>query len=128
MQYQVQSTDKTQENNYFRNENESKSLGSSKNKLWPWISRERNKILTSGFFQLICIVLLHILRRNEQNRKGSLWEKAEKPLFWPHFRTLWMNRNFFGQTAVHVSSSYHVEHLCKKSKKSLEPFLRKAGD
>ena len=39
-----------------------------------------------------------------------------------------MNRNFFGKTAVHVSCPYSKELSWKKSKKSLEPFLRKAGN
>ena len=39
-----------------------------------------------------------------------------------------MNQNFFGQTAVHVSSYYHAEPSCKKAKKSLERFLRNIGN
>ena len=39
-----------------------------------------------------------------------------------------MNPNFFGQTAVYDSGQYHTEPSCKKSKKSLEPFLRKTGN
>ena len=39
-----------------------------------------------------------------------------------------MKGNFFGKTAVHVSGPYSKELSCKKSKKSLEPFLRKTGN
>ena len=39
-----------------------------------------------------------------------------------------MKMNFFGKTAMHVSCSYSKELSCKKSKKSLEPFLKKTGN
>ena len=39
-----------------------------------------------------------------------------------------MNWIFFGKTAVHVSCPYSKELSCKKSKKSLEPFLKKTGN
>ena len=51
------------------------------------------------------------------------FRKSQKPLiFWPRIRTLWMNRNFFGQTAEYVSSYYHTELSCKES---WQPFLSK---
>ena len=68
MQYQVDPTSQTQENGYFRNENQTKSIGSSKKKIRPQISRERNKILTCGFFLPFGIVLLYLLAENEPNR------------------------------------------------------------
>ena len=36
--------------------------------------------------------------------------------------------NFFGKTAVYVSSPYRDEHSCAKAKKSLERIFRKSAD
>ena len=36
--------------------------------------------------------------------------------------------DFFGPTTEYLSSSYHTELSCKKSIKSLEPFLSKIED
>ena len=38
-----------------------------------------------------------------------------------------MNENFFGQTAVYVSSPYRAEHSCQVWSKSLEPFSTKVA-
>ena len=39
-----------------------------------------------------------------------------------------MNENFFGQTAVYVSSPYRAEASCQVSAKSLERFSGKSAD
>ena len=44
------------------------------------------------------------------------------------FMKFWMIQIFFGKTAVYVSCPYGKELSCKKSRKSLEPFLWRTGN
>ena len=64
----------------------------------------------------------------EQNR----WRSFTLPKFKvpknTHIRHYWMIQIFPGKTAWHVSCPYSKELSCKKSRKSLEPFLRKTGN
>ena len=48
-------------------------------------------------------------------------------LIWTQNRLYLQIENFFGKTAVYVSSPYSDEHSCAKAKKSLERIFRKTA-
>ena len=58
----------------------------------------------------------------------QIGKESDFGLIWRRFREYNENEFFFGKTAVYVSCPYSDELSCKKSRKSLEPFLRKTGN
>ena len=55
------------------------------------------------------------------------WPKTLKNGYFWHKIAYKKKLSFFGKTAVNGSCPYSYEPSCKKSRKSLEPFLRKTG-
>ena len=73
------------------------------------------------------IIFYHFkFKKNPQTKNlPIIFLNIKKKQFFVKF---WMILIFFGKTAVYDSCPYSKELPCKKSRKSLEPFLRKTGN